>query len=185
MPQPPSITNIASQFVCWGLALFALDTVDAEEKAKALAPAFSGEVLTVAVDARHLGIVLDISESMNPALPTVRTALREKVPQPPVVQVDGCRLEKPAPRAAMQNGIAPEPITAIIALAEKAGADTVLWISDQGDPHVRDGIIALEDVLTEYDLRLVIISLKNKPNPSLRKLTEGSRGKWAMVQLAR
>jgi hypothetical protein len=161
-----------------------LATVQADEKTRALAPAFSGGILSVAVDAKNLGIVLDISESMNRALPAVRAALREKVPHSPVVHVDGCSLEKPAPRAAMQNGIAPEPVTAFIALAEKVGVDTIFWNSDQGDPHVRDGIIALEEALTKHKLRLIMVSLKNKPNPSLRKLTEGSRGKWAVVQAA-
>lgn len=60
-----------------------MDTAQADEKPRALAPAFSGEILSVTVDARHLGILLDISESMNRALPTVRAALREKVPHSP------------------------------------------------------------------------------------------------------
>ena len=60
-----------------------MDPVQADEKPRALAPAFSGEILSVTADARHLGILLDISESMNRALPTVRAALREKVPHSP------------------------------------------------------------------------------------------------------
>ena len=60
-----------------------MDTAQADEKPRALAPAFSGEILSVTADARHLGILLDISESMNRALPTVRAALREKVPHSP------------------------------------------------------------------------------------------------------
>jgi hypothetical protein len=60
-----------------------LDPVQADEKPRALTPAFSGEILSVTVDVRLLGIVLDISESMNRALSTARAALREKVPHSP------------------------------------------------------------------------------------------------------
>ena len=176
---------LSTTLVAWVLVLMSPSPTPGQDSTKPLAPSFSGEILTVDIQAEHLGIVLDISESMNRALPTVKEVLRTKVPKTPVVHVDGCRLEKPAPRAAVEAGTAPEPVTAISALAEKAGADTILWISDQGDPHVRDGIIALDEILTKHELRIFIISLKNKPTPSLRKLTEGSRGKWAMVQITK
>lgn len=83
MHRQSQTTTLASRTVYWAIALLILDPVQADEKPRALTPAFSGEILSVTVDARHLGIVLDISESMNRALPAVRTALREKVPHSP------------------------------------------------------------------------------------------------------
>ncbi|MCG8599469.1 MAG: hypothetical protein MI807_04950 [Verrucomicrobiales bacterium] len=179
------IRHLISLSFCLAFPAVALLCASAEPGKTPAAPAFSGNILGVEVRAEHLGIVLDISESMKPALPAVRADLAAKVPRNPVVHVDGCRLEKPDPGATIQNGLASETVTAMIALAEKAEVDTVLWISDQGDPHVRDGIQFLEKILTEHELKLIVLSLKNKPSPSLRNLAEASEGSWSVVQVAK
>lgn len=161
----------------------------AEEKPAApaapVAPAFDGNFLGMDILAAHLGIVLDVSDSMKPVLPTIQEALRRQMPKTPVLHVDGCKLERPDPRPRIVRGVAPETATAISALGEHAGATAVLWITDLGDPPNKAGLEALDEMLEEREIRLFLLSLKNKPTPSLRKISIESEGVWELVSLPR
>ena len=144
-------------------------------------PAFDGKILGMEVQANRLGVVLDISESMKRSLPDIREALRQHLPRTPVLHVDGCGLERPDPRPRIVNGEAPDTVSAVALLGEHAGVTAVLWISDMGDPPNRAGIEAMDEVLAKHQIQLFLMSLKNKPGPSLRKLVEHTEGTWMIV----
>lgn len=133
--------------------------------------------------AERLGVVLDVSESMQRSLPKITEALKRQMPRTPVLHVDGCRLEDPDPRPRVEGGLAPETVTAIDVLADQAGVTAVLWISDQADPHNRDGIEALDEILEEKGVRLFLLSIRQKPTPSLRRVAEESEGIWEVIPL--
>ena len=147
------------------------------------APGFDGKILGLEVHADSLGVVLDISESMQRSLPAVRVLLRDKLPKNPVLHVDGCALEKPAPQASVKNGVAAETVTAVDLLGKFANASAILWISDMGDPPNRYGVEAMAETLKRHGITLYLLSLKNEPGPSLRKLVEGTEGTWTVVSL--
>lgn len=147
------------------------------------APSFDGVILGIHVQAESLGVVLDISESMQRTLPAVRALLLDKLPKTPVLHVDGCALEKPGPRATVKGGVATETVTAVDLLGEFANATAVLWISDMGDPPNHAGIEAMVEMLNKHGITLYLLSLKNQPGPSLRKIVEGTEGTWKVVSL--
>ena len=144
-------------------------------------PAFQGKVLGMSLDAERLGVVLDVSQSMKEALPAIRAELKQKLPRHPVLHVDGCKLEKPEPRARVVNGMAPEAVTAVSTLAELGEVDAVLWISDMGDASNRYGVEAMKEVLATHGLQFYILSVERKPSPGIRKLAEGTDGWWTVT----
>jgi hypothetical protein len=168
---------------CLGtLFLSQLGAEEEDKKTKEVtAPGFDGNILGMDVQAERLGVVLDISKGMHRSLPAIREALRKQLPRTPVLHVDGCGLEKPDPRPKVINGVAPETVTAVDLLGKHAKIDAVLWISDMGDPPNRAGVEAMAGTLAEHGIRLFLMSLRNKPGPSLRKLAEESKGIWQIV----
>lgn len=161
--------------------IFAARQLPAEETIEA--PGFEGEFLGLSIAAEHLGVVLDISESMNRQLPNLRTALREKLPRTPVLHVDGCALEKPGPQATVRGGVASETVTAVDLLGRFAHASAILWISDLGDPPNRAGIEAMAGILSKHEITLYVLSVKNRPGPAIRELVEVTEGAWKIVEL--
>ncbi|MFT5465980.1 MAG: hypothetical protein ACI8UO_001077 [Verrucomicrobiales bacterium] len=153
------------------------------EEETIMAPEFDGKILGMDVYGEHLGVVLDISESMTRKLPAVRAALREKMPKTPVLHVDGCGLEKPGPQATIKGGVASETVTAVNLLGEFAHANAILWISDMGDSPNHSGIKAMAEALSKHEITLYILSLGNAPGPALRKLVEQTEGAWKAVAL--
>ncbi|MEM8953872.1 MAG: hypothetical protein AAGD22_06955 [Verrucomicrobiota bacterium] len=147
------------------------------------AQSFDGNFLGMHFYADRLGIVLDVSESMGKELPALRAALKKELPRAPMLQVDGCALEEPEPRAETRiaRGMSPDTVTAVKALGEHAGVDAVLWICDMGDPPNRYGVEAMAEVLAARGIRLYLISVASKPGPNVRKMVDGSDGGWLMA----
>lgn len=144
-------------------------------------PSFQGKIRGMSLNAERLGVVLDVSQSMKEALPGIRAELKEKLPRNPVLHVDGGKLVKPEPRAQVEKGFAPEPVTAVIALAEQADVDAVLWISDMADPPNRNGVEAMEAVLSNHGIQFYILSVERKPGPAIRRLAEETDGWWKLT----
>jgi len=153
----------------------------AEAGKKVEAPPFEGSILGMEVAAHSLALVVDISTSMHPFLPTIRQELRQRTPRNPTLHVYGCGIEKPDPRAHIENGVAPETITAIDTLGTHTTATTILWITDMADPPNVDGIASLEELLNEKGLKLLLISVGNGPQPSIQKVIESREGYWKVL----
>ena len=151
-----------------------------EEKAQA-APKFDGKLFGMNICVDHFGVILDVSESMEKHLPKIRQSLKKKIPRNPVVHVNGCALVKPALRAQLKNGVAPDTVTAAELLGKYAKVNGILWICDQGDPPNRDGVIAMKETLSRYGIQLMLVSIRGKPGPSVRKVIEGTEGIWKVV----
>ncbi|MGB0145214.1 MAG: hypothetical protein ACPGAP_10625 [Akkermansiaceae bacterium] len=77
--------------------------------------------------------------------------------------------------------MAPETVTAITTLAEHTTATTILWITDMGDPPSKRGVETLVEVLSKHQLQLLLLSVKNKPSPSIRKAIEATEGYWEVI----
>lgn len=153
----------------------------ADEQKKVEAPSFEGKILGMEITADALALVVDISSSMRPFLPSIRKELREKTPRNPVLHVYGCGIERPDPRPRIENGVAPETITAIDALATHTTAWTILWITDMADPPNVDGVASLEKLLGDRGLQLLLISVENRPPPSVQKVIEAREGYWKVL----
>ena len=161
--------------LAFGNALFA------NQQEKVEAPPFEGNILGMEIMADSLALVVDVSGSMRPCLPAIRMALKRQMPRNPTLHVDGCGIEKPRPQAQIENGVAPETVTAIDILGRHTTATTILWITDLADPPNVDGIKSLEQVLRERELQLLLISVKNGPPPSLQKVLQAREGYWKVV----
>jgi len=157
-------------------------SLPAEAERKVEAPPFEGTILGMEIAAGSLALVVDISTSMDPFLPTIRRELRERMPRNPTLHVYGCVIERPSPRPQIENGVAPETITAINALATHSTATTILWITDLADPPNVDGIASLEKLLSDKGLQLLLISVKNGPPPSIQKVIEAREGFWKVLE---
>jgi len=153
---------------------------DAQKKVEA--PPFEGTILGMEIAADSLALVVDISTSMDPFLPTIRRELRERMPRNPTLHVYGCVIERPSPRPKIENGVAPETITAIDLLTTHSTATTILWITDMADPPNVDGVAYLDKLLRDKGLQLLLISVKNGPTPSVQKVIEAGEGYWKVVE---
>ncbi|MDF1853711.1 MAG: hypothetical protein P1U85_22955 [Verrucomicrobiales bacterium] len=163
------------------LCIYYTGNAQPDPKEKANAPAFHGTILGMKVDSSSLAVVLDVSESMKRFLPAIQAELRKRTPKNPTLHVDGTGIEEPDPRPRIVNGVAPETITAIDALSTYSTATTILWITDLGDPPNRNGILSLEKLARDRGLQLLLISVKNKPSPSIRKVIESTEGYWEVI----
>ncbi|WP_158279853.1 hypothetical protein [Coraliomargarita sinensis] len=154
----------------------------AEEMQKVDAPSFYGEILELEVATDSLALVVDVSSSMRPFLPTIRSELREQTPRNPTLHVNGCGVEKPDPRPQIVDGVAPETITAIDTLATVTTAKAILWITDMADPPNVAGVESLKEVLRRYGLQLYLICVTNGPPPSIEKLLVDMEGHWVVLE---
>ena len=66
-------------------------------------------------------------------------------------------------------------------LGEHAHVRAVLWICDMGDPPNKYGIESMAETLNKHEITLYLISVTNKPGPSVRKLVEQTEGEWILV----
>jgi hypothetical protein len=153
----------------------------AEEQKKVVAPAFEGKILSMEIAAESLALVVDVSSSMRPVLPSIRRELRQKMPRNPTLHVLGTGIERPRARPQIEKGVAPETITAINTLATLSTATTILWITDMADPPNVDGVASLQELLNDRGLQLLLISFGNRPPPSVQKVIESREGYWKLV----
>lgn len=142
------------------------------------APGFRGSLLGVEIQAKSLGIVLDVSESMERALPTIQAELKRKASRNPVLHVDGTGIIRPAPDAGVTDGVASDTLTALSVFSEHTTAETVLWITDLADPLNRSGLDALEEFCRDSGPRLLLLSVGAEPPRSLRVIMDAHEGAW-------
>lgn len=153
----------------------------AGEPKKVDAPAFEGKIFGMGISAESLALVLDVSSSMHPFLPSIRQELRAQMPRNPTLHVFGTGIERPKPQPQIVKGVAPETITAIDTLATLSTATTILWITDMADPPNVDGVASLEELLSDRGLQLLLISVGTRPPPSVQNMIESREGYWKVV----
>jgi len=153
----------------------------AEEEKKVEAPAFEGKILGMEIVAESMALVLDVSSSMGPFLPAIKKELAARTPRNPALHVAGTGVERPRPRPEIVNGVAPETINAIDMLTAHTTAGTILWITNMADPPNVDGVASLNELVQDRGLTLLLISVGNRPPPSIQKVIEGREGYWKVV----
>lgn len=168
------------QCACAALCLVAVSVVAATAD-KVKAPPFEGSVFKMEISANSLALVVDVSGSMHPFLSAINHELKRQLPRNPALHVEGTAVEKPKPNTRIENGVAPETITAIESLATVTTATTILWITDFKDAPNVDGMRHLKEVLEEHGLVLHLVSVGNRPPPSIQRIIESREGYWLVV----
>ncbi|MDF1754210.1 MAG: hypothetical protein P1U89_15605 [Verrucomicrobiales bacterium] len=162
----------------------------------------SEEVFGTMVEARNLGVVLDISPSMAPYLSTVRNEISEKFPRAVYVETEGSFvLENDVNRwwwaepSGAANPFQPlffhDPIevsephqaawdamrdagAAILAMAEFGGLDAIYWFTDLDDPYL--GMAEFCERLEKNGVKIYVHLQKGRAPSELGKLANSSGG---------
>jgi hypothetical protein len=104
------------------------------------------------VQAKVLGVILDVSGSMKEKLPEVKREIRRAFRQAKTVDVEGCRLDWNAPdesedRKVRLKGSADSVIEAVEMLVIDGRIDALYWFSDLQDGESEAGLARLRELL--------------------------------------
>lgn len=153
----------------------------------------------ITVKAQRLGVVLDVSGSMQALLPGVRKELREAFKSAKIVEVEGCALRWEEPKEeAEENGehrrrrrrsesrprlrnSADSVIEAVEMLVVAGRIDALYWFSDLQDGENQGGLDRLSELLNleagkDKAVRLYIRSLERPPSRKLALIARASGG---------
>ncbi len=146
----------------------------------------SMKVGKLTVKARRLGVVLDISGSMQVHLPGVKKELRRTFSQAKIVEVEGCglhwnRSSAPEKQEVRLRSSADSVVEAVEMLVADAKVDAIYWFSDLQDGESEQGLSRLGELLNLEKgkgraVRLYIRSLERKPSTKLAAIVRTSGG---------
>ena len=94
-------------YLVFAVFCFVAGRLSADEEKKVEAPAFEGTILGMEIAADSMALVLDVSSSMRPFLPSIQKQLAARTPRNPALHVAGTGVERPKPRPEIVNGVAP------------------------------------------------------------------------------
>lgn len=149
----------------------------------------SMKVGKITVKAKTLGLILDVSGSMESHLPKVKREVRKAFKDAKTVEVEGCQLdwrEPPAEERDEKREIklkkeAKSVIEAIEMLVGDGRADAIYWFSDLQDLQTEAGLARLRDLLKlergkARAVKFYIRSLGQEPSPELAAIVKASGG---------
>jgi len=131
------------------------------------------------IESRRLGVVLDISQSMEPFLPAVRQEIAAAFSDAPVKEIVGCFLNQ-------REGYS--IVDAIEHLVTKEKVDAVYWFTDLEDEWTMEGVSRLQwQLLAQpqggFDrTALYVCSVGSAPTGPLVDLLLVSGGSWEQRQ---
>lgn len=126
----------------------------------------SGEIFGNRIQAKKLGIILDVSHSMKPYREKLEKQIRANFPDSLICYVDGCAI-----------GTLSEPTNAFQFLASK-GVDAIYWFSDLQDPESLEGLTTVEQAIKKKNIKLYVKSVDKYPNPKLESIINSSQGSY-------
>ncbi len=146
----------------------------------------SMKVGKISVKSKRLGVVLDVSGSMEEHLREVRRQIRAAFGNAETVDVSGCRLDWKPPREQaverprLQNK-AESVIEAMEMLIVAGKVDAIYWFSDLQDGETESGLARLRDLLQLEKgrgraVRLYIRTLERQPSLDLTRIVKASGG---------
>lgn len=140
----------------------------------------------IAVKSQRLGVVLDVSGSMEEELPEVKRELRRAFKQAKTVEVVGCRLDwnpgnDSGERRVRLRSKADTVIEAIEMLVVDGKADAIFWFSDLQDGVTDSGLSRLGELLgisrgKGKAVRFYIRTLQVEPSTELARIVRASDG---------
>lgn len=148
----------------------------------------SMKVGKITVKAKTLGLVLDVSGSMESHLPKVKREVRRAFKDAKTVEVEGCRVDWAEPaaegdekREVKLKGEAKSVIEAVEMLVGDGRADAIYWFSDLQDGETEAGLARLRDLLKlergkARAVKFYIRSLGQEPSPELAAIVRASGG---------
>jgi len=141
------------------------------------------------IDAKRLGIILDISSSMNDELPLVRHEIYQKFPDAIIIEVRGCALDYSAgddvlnKRFGTRKFVSISTLNAIELLIDASRIDAVYWFSDLQDLQTNTGKNRLRGLLGLIPnsqrrlVKLYVQSVGRNPSRKLCAIAKDSGGK--------
>lgn len=149
----------------------------------------SMKVGKITVKAKTLGLVLDVSGSMESHLPKVKREVRKAFKDAKTVEVEGCQLDWREPTAEEPDEDreiklkkeAKSVIEAIEMLVGDGRADAIYWFSDLQDLQTEAGLARLRELLKlergkARAVKFYIRSLGKEPSPELAAIVRASGG---------
>jgi hypothetical protein len=138
------------------------------------------------VQAKALGVILDVSGSMKEKLPEVKREIRRAFRQAKTVDVEGCRLDWSAPdesedRKVRLKGSADSVIEAVEMLVIDGRVDAIYWFSDLQDGETEAGLARLRELLRVEQgkakaVRFYIRTLEVEPSRELATIVRATGG---------
>lgn len=138
------------------------------------------------VQAKALGVILDVSGSMKEKLPEVKREIRRAFRQAKTVDVEGCRLDWNAPdesedRKIRLKGSADSVIEAVEMLVIDGRVDALYWFSDLQDGETEEGLARLRELLRVEQgkakaVRFYIRTLEREPSRELATIVRATGG---------
>lgn len=118
------------------------------------------------ITADKLGVILDVSPSMQPYLTQLKMEIRKNFPNAIIIPVEGCSV-----------GSLSESTQAFCALGNQK-VDSIYWFCDLQDPESHEGLDILNKIIKENNIKLYIKSLDKRPNPRLQSIISFSGGSY-------
>ena len=138
------------------------------------------------VQAKSLGVILDVSGSMKEKLPEVKREIRRAFRQAKTVDVEGCRLDWNSPnksedRKIRLKGSADSVIEAVEMLVIDGRVDALYWFSDLQDGESEAGLARLRELLRvdqgkAKTVRFYIRTLEREPSRELATIVRATGG---------
>jgi hypothetical protein len=138
------------------------------------------------VQAKALGVILDVSGSMKEKLPEVKREIRRAFRQAKTVDVEGCRLDWNAPdesedRKVRLKSSADSVIEAVEMLVIDGRVDALYWFSDLQDGESEAGLARLRELLRVEQgkakaVRFYIRTLEVEPSRELATIVRATGG---------
>lgn len=138
------------------------------------------------VRSMRLGVILDVSGSMQSLLPEVKREIRKGFSSAEIVNVEGCRLDwrpvegEELDRVKLKRE-AKSVIEAVEMLVVAGKVDAIYWFSDLQDGETEEGVARLGQLLRidgakPQRVKLYIRSLQNPPRRELATIVRASGG---------
>lgn len=138
------------------------------------------------VRSMRLGVILDVSGSMQSLLPEVKREIRKGFSSAEIVNVEGCRLDWRPVEGEQSDRIklkreARSVIEAVEMLVVAGKVDAIYWFSDLQDGETEEGVARLGQLLRidgakPQRVKLYIRSLQNPPRRELATIVRASGG---------
>lgn len=128
----------------------------------------------VEIQASKLGVVLDVSNSIKPYVPSLRKEIEKNFEDAVVKEVFGCffTLKDPTHATLPIKSVYPH----MVDLIKKDGCDAIYWFSDLQDKVEEDTVKKFSALVRINKVRFYIISVGKEPHPDLAALAKRSGG---------
>ena len=149
----------------------------------------SMKVGKITVKAKQLGLILDVSGSMEEELPKVKREVRKAFKDAKAVEVKGCRVDWTEPADAdgekrsevKLRSDAASVVEAVEMLVVAGRVDALYWFSDLQDGETEAGLARLRELLhlergRGRAVKFYIRSLGKEPSPELAAIVRDSGG---------